>query len=177
MQPQRQMCRCQHRAQRLGAAHKPCLTLRIFDFLRNMRGECIFERWIQMAACGIVRPVLLPAEYAKRVRRYAQLVKILRQRYLTQLIIVMRFIKIPDKFRQGIIWCLMVTAVHKQKLPAWRARQSFMKPVLKLAADSLRRIGQREGVEIAPVVRQAERQKLRAVRRTPKHLVGRLRII
>ena len=71
-----------------------------------------------MAACGIVRPVLLPAEYAKRVRRYAQLVQILRQRYLTQLIIVMRFIKIPDKFRQGIIWCLMVTAVHEQKLSA-----------------------------------------------------------
>ena len=177
MQAKRQVCRCQHRAQRLGAAHKPCLTLRIFDFLRNMRGECIFERWIQMAACGIIRPVLFPAKYAKRVRRYAQLVKILRQRYLTQLVIVMRFIKIPDKFRQGIIWCLMVTAVHKQKLPAWRARQSFMKPVLKLAADRLRRIGQRESVEIAPVVRQAERQKLRAVGRAPKHLVGRLRII
>ena len=112
------MCRCQHGTQRLGAAHKPSLTLCIFDFLWNMRGECIFERWIQMAACGIVRPVLLTAEYAKRVRRYAQLVKILRQRYLTQLVIVVRFIKIPDKFRQGIIWRLMVTTVHEQKLSA-----------------------------------------------------------
>ena len=177
MQTKRQVCCCQHRAQRLGAAHKPCLTLRIFDFLRNMRGECIFERGVQMAACGIIRPVLFPAEYGKLTRRNVQLVQILRQRYLTQLVIVMRFIKIPDKFRQGIIWCLMVTAVHKQKLPAWRARQSFMKPVLKLAADSLRRIGQREGVEIAPVIWQAERQKLRAVGRAPKHLVGRLRII
>ena len=52
-----------------------------------------------------------------------------------------------------------------------------MKPVLELAADGLRRIGQRKGVEIAPVIRQAERQKLRAVGRAPKHLVGRLRII
>ena len=57
-----------------------------------------------MAACGIIRPVLFPAEYGKLTRRNVQLVKILRQRYLTQLVIVMRFIKIPDKFRQGIIW-------------------------------------------------------------------------
>ena len=171
------MCRCQHGTQRLGAAHKPSLTLCIFDFLWNMRGECIFECWIQMAACGIIRPVLFPAEYGKLTRRNVQLVQILRQRYLTQLVIVMRFIKIPDKFRQGIIWRLMVTAVHEQKLAAWRARQAFTKPVLKLAADRFRRIGQRKGVEIAPVIRQAERQKLRAVGRAPKHLVGRLRII
>ena len=118
MQAKRQVCRCQHRAQRLGAAHKPCLTLRIFDFLRNMRGECIFERGVQMAACGIIRPVLFPAEYGKLTRRNVQLVQILRQRYLTQLVIVVRFIKIPDKFRQGIIWRLMVTAVHEQKLAA-----------------------------------------------------------
>ena len=71
-----------------------------------------------MAACGIIRPVLFPAEYGKLTRRNVQLVQILRQRYLTQLVIVVRFIKIPDKFRQGIIWRLMVTAVHEQKLAA-----------------------------------------------------------